>query len=193
MVDFRIVLEKQGWVIERESGTAYFYNFTPWVAPKAYLHVVFKGAAAAALTEVDDILHLPRDWREELSQQNGAFLFSGALDVYGVHAPGALLNRRDVFERLPISIVSENSSWAPKDSERLVVVGGYQFDGTLAVLDRNDGSVSAMPRRSKTVLIRWPDTDSWLTAEIERLSKLFDERGKITVSEEETLPGRQIL
>ena len=189
-VDLKKALEDQGWKVERESGTALFYNFAPWIAPQAYLHIVFKGADHTALSEVGDLIGLPENWRETLSVQNGAILFSGAMSVYGVHAHGTLLNRMDVFERLPFSIVNENRSWPPKDRERYVVIGGYSYDGTRAILDRQDGSVIAMPRKSEKPLRRWLNGDSWLKEELERLSRLFDESGKIRVSEEETLPTR---
>jgi hypothetical protein len=190
MVDIKKALEGQGWKLERESGTAFFYNFAPWVAPKAYLHIIFKGASASALSEVGNLMRLPQSWRETLLLQNGAVIFSGAMSVYGLHASGALLNRKDVFEGLPFSIVAENRSWPPKDPERHVVIGSYDFDGTRAILDRQDGSVIAMPRKNETILNHWPDTDSWLTEELDRLSKLFDEGGRMRVSEQETLPKR---
>jgi hypothetical protein len=189
-LEIKAILEAQGWRMERESGTAFFYNFAPWIAPKAYLHIVFREAATDALGEIGDLLDIPQSWRDTLSRQNGAILFSGALSVYGVHASGTLLNRKDVFERLPFSILDENRSWPTKDQGRYFVIGGYGYDGTRVVMDRVDGSVVAMPRKTETCLRRWPDADSWLREELSRLLKLFDKDGKICVSEEETLPHR---
>ncbi len=190
-VDIKKILKDQGWKLERESGTAFFFNHAPWIAPKAYLHIVFKGAAPSALNDVGDLLHLPDSWRQMLAIQNGAILFSGSLSVYGVHASGALLNRRDVFEQLPYSIISENRSWPMKDRDRFVVLGGYDYDGSRAVLDTHDGSVIVVPRKHETILNRWQDTNLWLTEELRRLSLLFGDDGKIRVSEEDTLPTRK--
>src|ERR1700679_2382675 len=108
MVDIKNTLEEQGWKLERESGTAFFFNHAPWIAPKAYLHVVFRGASPSALSEVGDLMDLPQSWKEILSIHNGAILYSGAMSVYGAHASGAVLNRSDLFEQLPFSIVGEN-------------------------------------------------------------------------------------
>jgi hypothetical protein len=173
-MNLTIALESQGWTVERESTTAYFYNRATWVAPMAYLHILFKGAQAEVLNEVGDLMDLPQMWRDVLSIQNGAILYSGAISLYGANSATALLNRRDVFEQSPFSLVNENRSWPTKDPARFVVIGGYGFDGTRAVLDRRDGSVVAMSRKSDVVLNRWSDVDSWIEQELDRLSMLFD-------------------
>jgi hypothetical protein len=183
------MLKSQGWKVERESGTAYFYNHAPWVAPLAYLHILFKGATKRALSDNSALLRLPKYWLEFLTVQNGAILFSGAFSIYGVKETGALLNRRDVFQRGPFLIESENKSWQPKDRQREIVIGGYSYDGTLAVLDRDKGTVSAVSRKNHNLLMSWAGPDEWLTEEMDRLSKLFDKSGKITVGGERTLPG----
>lgn len=190
MVDIRTILEEQGWKIERESGTAFFYNFAPWIAPKAYLHIVFRGANASDLAEVGKYISLPKTWMDVLSQQNGAILFSGAMSIYGVHVPGTLLDRSNFFEQLPFSIVSENRSWPPVERERYVCIGGYRYDGTRAIMDREDGTIRAMPRNNQSVLKEWSDASAWLAGELGRLAGLFDEVGRIRVSEEHTLPRR---
>lgn len=189
MFDLKGILEAQGWSIERESGTALFYNFAPWIAPKAYLHIVFKGASPEALDEVGRRgLRLPENWLDALSLQNGAMLFSGAMSIFGLHNPGALLNRTNIYERLPFNIVSESQSWPVKPVERYVRIGGWDYDGTGAVLDRESGAVFAIPRKSETVLQKWPDADAWINGETTRLAALFNSEGVIQVAREETIP-----
>lgn len=78
-----------------------------------------------------------------------------------------------------------------KDRDRFVVLGGYDYDGSRAVLDTHDGSVIVVPRKHETILNRWQDTNLWLTEELRRLSLLFGDDGKIRVSEEDTLPTRK--
>jgi hypothetical protein len=189
VIDLSKILKAQCWRVEKESGTAFFYNFAPWIAPKAYLHIVFKGADTEALDDVGRTeMRLPESWLHVLSQQNGASLFSGAMDIYGLHNPGTLLNRTNVFERLPFNIVSESRSWPVKPVVRYVRIGGYGYDGTGAVLDRESGAVLAIPRKSETVLRKWPDADTWINLESARLATLFDSEGKIRVANEETVP-----
>ena len=112
-----------------------------------YLHIVFKGGDSKVLDAVgDQLMRLPRSWLEALSVQNGSILFSGAMSLYGANSPTALLNRIDVFERLPFSIVDVNRSFPAQPTKRFVAIGGYGYDGTRAVLDHDNGSVLAMRR-----------------------------------------------
>jgi hypothetical protein len=189
VLELNKALEAQGWSMERESSVASFYNFAPWIAPQAYLHIVFKPADKEVLKEIGNLLRLPQGWQDILHAQNGAILFSDAISIYGVRSSTALVNRSDVFELPPYSIVDGNRSWPVKPTERFVVIGGYAYDGTRAVLDRHDGSVLALPRKSEKVLGRWPNSDSWLSEELTRLSMLFDREGKIQVPREQTLPN----
>jgi len=69
-----------------------------------------------------------------------------------------------------------------------VVIGGYSYDGTLAVLDKETGSVTAMSRKGYDILKVWSGVDVWIASEMDRLSNLFDKSGRITVDEERTLP-----
>lgn len=189
MLELKKTLEAQGWRQEKESNAACFYNFSPWIAPQAYLHIVFKPADRVTLREISRIIKLPQSWQDTLAVQNGAILYSDAISIYGVRSPTALLNRRDAFELPPCSIVDENRSWPVNPIERFVTIGGYSYDGTRAVLDRDNGSVLAILRKSERVLCRWPDPDTWINEELTRLSILFDREGKILVSREQTLPN----
>lgn len=81
------ILASQGWSLERESDTAFFFNHAPWVAPLAYLHTVFKPASSAALLENAQHLSLPEYWQNQLSAANGAILYSGAVNSGAWTAP----------------------------------------------------------------------------------------------------------
>lgn len=189
MLQLKKALEVQGWRQERESSAASFYNLAPWIAPQAYLHIVFKPADKAVLNEVGTLMNLPHSWQDTLAEQNGAILYSNAINIFGIRSPTALLNRRDVFEMPPFSIVDENRSWPVKPIERYVAIGSCPYDGTQAVLDRNNGSVIAIPRKSEKAICRWPNPDTWIDEELKRLSMLFDREGKIRVAREQTLPN----
>lgn len=183
------ILTSQGWSLERESDTASFYNHAPWVAPQAYLHIVFKPASDAALSENGRLLPLPEIWQAQLALANGAMLYSGAMSIYGVVDSHALLNRTDLFNQQPFRIALENGSWPPPDQKNEVVIGGYDYDGTRAILNVRSGQVSAVPRKSTEVLKRWANPDAWITSEMARLRSLHDDTGKLIVGSKETLPG----
>ena len=187
-MDLTEILTAQGWKAERNSDSASFYNHAPWVAPLAYLHILFKPAPKLALEENIQVLRMPESWASFLAVQNGAILFSNALSIDGVVLEGTLVNRRDPFATQPYSLVDSNRSWDRKDRESGLVIGSYGYDGTLAVLDRADGSVFAVDRKSHRVLKIWSGANEWLTDELDRIAKLYDPKGKLTVDMRETLP-----
>lgn len=105
-----------------------------------------------------------------LGQQNGAALFSGSLNLYGVVEPGTLLG-----------------SWT-FHQDRLLVVGGYLFHGSRACIDRLNGQIHVFKKRERIPVASWPSLDNWLTDEIRRLCLLFDDNGRRTGPESATDP-----
>lgn len=177
---------------DREGKFASFRTHVPWVAPEAYLNIVFGPAPREILTSAVRRLKIPRVFVDFLAWQNGAILFSGALHIYGVHGANQYLDRSDVFARLPFNIDDENASCGFCDPDRLLAVGGYGFDGSLVCIDRRDLGVGLF-KKNDTLLrpaptVVWEGLDHWLRSEINRLSILFDRQGHLLASDVETLP-----
>lgn len=179
---------------DRATDTAFFRTQVPWVAPMAYLNIIFKPAPKDVLPDVARRMKMPPALVEFLGKQNGAILFSDALSVDGVHRPGQLLNREDPFLGQPYNIELSNYNWPPFDSKRFLAIGGYGFDGSSICIDRSDSRIYLFQRGTQTLArepsCSWLSMDEWLTNEIARLSMLFDERGKRLVDESQTLPFR---
>ena len=114
-------------------------------------------------------------------------LFAGSLNLYGVVEAGRLLNREDPFSLPPFNIEQENKSWSFHPG-RLLVVGGYRFDGSRACIDRSDGQIHVFKKGQRIPAVSWGSLDSWLMGEIARLGLLFDDDGKRTGPESETGP-----
>ena len=72
---------------DRENANAYFKTSVPWVAPEAYLNIVYKPAPEKLLSEVAERLSVPSVVVDFLRRQNGALLFSSSLNMYGVVEP----------------------------------------------------------------------------------------------------------
>jgi len=182
---------------DREGETAFFIAHVPWVAPEGYLHVIFKPAPSAALTDLSSRLRLPESIASFLRTQNGADLFSGSVGVYGVHGRGQRLNRRNPFACFPFNIEDENQNWPPFDQDRFLSVGGYGFDGSRVCVDRNDSTVHLFKRDLRTLSenpsYSWDSVGSWLQSEIARLSVLFDKNGRILVKRSETIPSAHTI
>ena len=123
-----------------------------------------------------------------LAKQNGARLFLGALDIYGVLQPGQLLSRKGVDSLLPFNIESMNSERSQIDLDRFLAVGTYGFNGSSVCMERRNGGVSLFSRTGGSPLASWRDLEHWIDSEISRLSLLFDVHGRRLVDESETIP-----
>lgn len=172
---------------DQENANASFRTRVPWVASEAYLNIIYKPAPTKVLSVVAEMWSFPAVVVDFLQHQNGAMLFSGSLNLYGVVEPGRRLNREDRFSLPPFDIERENKSW-PFHPDRLLVVGGYRFDGSRACVDRSDGQVHVFQKGQRIPTVSWVGFDAWLVGEIERLSLLFDDDGKRTGPESETGP-----
>ena len=174
-----------------ETSLAYFRTHVPWVAPQAYMHIIFKPTPSDALAQVAQKLRMPPVFMEFLKTQNGAILYSGALSIYGVSPPGQRLNRSDPFSRSPFDIERENSNWPPYDAETFIVIGGYGFDGSSACINRSTLHIDLFQRGEaslqSTPVCSWNSLDEWIRDEHSRLSMLFDSAGRRLVGESETV------
>jgi len=177
---------------DHETETAFFRTHVPWVAPLAYLHVVFKPAPHDVLSGVARGLKMPVSLTELLRGQNGAILFSGALSIYGIHRPGQLFKREDPNFALPFNIEDENSSWPPVDRVQFLKFAGYGFDGSSVCINRNDSQIYLFQRGQRalnaTPVYSWPNLNLWINTEIVRLTAIFDHTGRRLVDEAQTLP-----
>jgi hypothetical protein len=188
MVDLPRLIAKFQAVDNRESSVADFYTRVLWVAPDAYLNILFKPAPTDVLSDVGSKLKMPAPVLELLAQHNGAMLFSTSLSLYGVVRQGQQLNRSDPFSLPPFNIEIENRSWPPPDRDRFLKIAGYGFDGSGVCIDRLNLHIFVFHRGDKEPYSSWPTLDDWLNSEIRRLAEMFDQSGKCLVDESQTLP-----
>lgn len=184
----------------RNSQMAVFLTHRPWAAPEAYLHVVFKPAAAEVLAQFEREWRAPRELVETLRLNNGAHLFAGSLSVFGVVRAGQLLNRSNRYELPPFNIERENGEWMR--GGRFLAVGAYRLDGSRACISRENGEVVVFPKahharpQSKetnaSTGVRFGSLEEWLRAEIERYRCLYDEAGRLVGLPELTGPPRSV-
>jgi hypothetical protein len=174
---------------DRENSVASFRTLVPWVGPEAYLNIIYRPAPHRLLLQVAERLRFPPTVIDFLQRQNGAILFSGSLSLYGVVEAGQLLSRQDGLSLPPFNIERENATWQ-FHPHRLLVVGGYAFDGSRACIDRSTGRVHLFKKKEPNPKASWPNLDHWLTNEIGRLRTLFDDNGRRIAPESETGPPR---
>jgi hypothetical protein len=189
MVDLFQLTAKFQALNNRETDVASFHTHVPWVAPEAYLNIIYRPARPEVLAEVSARIKMPPPLRDLLARYNGAILLSGSLSLFGAVPQGQLLGRSEPSLLPPYNIESENRSWPPPDRNRFLKVGGYGFDGSGVCIDREDLKVVVFRRKEREPHCSWQTIDEWLDSEIRRLSVLFDVSGRPLVDESKTLPS----
>jgi hypothetical protein len=159
----------------------------PWIAPEAYLHVIFRPPPKQLLERAGSHLNFPKSVIELFTFHNGAQLFAGALWLDGVIEEGQLLDRTSRFGLLPFDIADANGI-RRFDSARYLIIGGYRFDGSSVCVDRVSGQVGLKQRGDPTVRIGWPNIDRWLVDELERIGQLFADDGHFIGTSEDLAP-----
>jgi hypothetical protein len=174
-----------------ESSVAYFFTHVPFVAPKAYLNILYKPAPVEVQTIRCNQLGITGQLREFYSRFNGALFFSGAIRIFGFRHDKYLLERSDWKTLPPINISEINERNQPLlDEMRLVCFADYDLDCSSVYLNRDTGAVACYEgRRLESVRSTWASFQDWLQMEFARVSICFDRSGHLLVDEESLLPG----
>lgn len=172
---------------DHESSHAWFRTLVPWVAPEAYLHIIFKPPRRALIDTVDSRLRFPRSVLDLFAVQNGARLFTGAIWLDGIVEEGQLLDRTGSFGLLPVDI-AESNAIRHFDGARYLIIGGYRYDGSRVCVDRVTGQVGIKQRGEPNVRDTWPNVERWLLDELERIGRQFTDDGHFIGTSEGLAP-----
>jgi len=176
---FETLLTWKSEGLQTLPGGARRIGYVPHVGSEAYLHCI---PAPLSTEEVQELeMSVGRTFRPEfksfLRHANGLKVFSGALGIYGLRSNYAR-EPVSMAASLPFDIRTPNVRERPKGLHATdVVVGSYGEDGSEVVLKEN-GSVIRVARRTGEELNGWPSFEYWLNAEVARLCKMFDAKGR---------------
>lgn len=174
MVSILELISRFDSVSDRETDDAVFRTHIPWVAPQAYLHIVYKPLPTGALLRAPLDFSLPPPLLQQFGACNGARLFMHSLVQYGVWPAGFLLSDGD-FTTPTISIADANLEG---DRTCGIAVGLYGQDGARVYVDPITGAnPSCWMDGRKTY--SWRSLDDWLVSECERMSASFDSSGNL--------------
>jgi hypothetical protein len=153
----------------------------PHVAPQAWLHEIYWPLTDLEITGLDGTLPspLPRQFCEFLAITNGLNLFSGALAIYGIRRTYEGIGDRAVQ---PYDLALHNF---PGDrpqgaSPSMVMIGGYSHDGSRLFYDASISSEAILrtPRRQFHIINQWDNFWTMLHDEVNRLSIMYDDKGR---------------
>lgn len=147
---------------------------------ESYLHEIYPGLREDQICQLEALIgrKLPSDLRTFYEQANGMSLFADSLSIGGLRqdysrAPGI---------RLPVSLEYGNVVEEPVGRAEAgidqVRFGFFSDDATeLAIGLDGKRTIYALPRYElQPVLFEWPDLESMLLSEIDRMAALFKER-----------------
>lgn len=168
---------------------AKLFGHVPHVAPEAWLHSVYFGLSSEEIRHLEDALGrtIPNEVEEFLRISNGLNLFSNSLFIFGLRRSN---ERVGDAAWQPFSIEAANTLERPSELDSdAVVVGGYFDDGSRLVVSSRTSKVTRIPKgRAGPVLTTWDGFEQMLTSEVQRLSSLFDDRGRMLDEDVPTTP-----
>jgi hypothetical protein len=150
------------------------------VEPDAYLHVFFPGLVGGEFEAMEMFVRrpVPKPLRDLYQRFNGFSLFRGELDLFGLRRSHTRTSR-DVYQ--PFAIQTPNvDERPPRTPEDIVFFGFYQDDGCEISISPRSPEVYATPMGKWKVERTWPDLETCLVSEVERLAALFDKQGRMT-------------
>jgi hypothetical protein len=152
----------------------------PHVAPEAWFHELYKGLDEETIYDYEKQfpVKFPRVYREFLRMYNGINIFSDSLRIWGL---------RRSYERTgegiyqPYELLLLNSERPKGCPASWLFFGSYRWDGSRMTFDTAAGienrRVFRVAQYSTKVLNEWDSFEKWLSSEVERLSKMYDENG----------------
>jgi hypothetical protein len=165
----------------------------PHVAPEAYLHSIPAGLTSSEIDQLENLIRrtFPFQVREFFLSANGLKAFSNSLGLFGYRQH---YRRGDWSEAAaqPFHIDVPNIKAPPKGLDgSSVVVGYYDFDGSIVIVEADGTVLRCDSDDARQVLTKWTSFQEWLTSEIDRISLLFDPHGRC-LDKGLTLPIAQI-
>lgn len=166
------------------------YGKAVHIAPEAWLHVFHQGLSLEQIRSIEDKLgkRLPVSLASFFTSYNGLSIFSGSMSIFGVRWVG---ERQGDAAWQPFDIFGPNTFEKPRGTPASqLCIGAYFYDGSRLVVDTESSAVFRVPHRSSApVLNEWKDFDQMMSMEIQRLSELFDDQGRLIDPQAVTSPG----
>lgn len=178
---------KNGGKKKLSNGTELICH-VPHVAPEAWLHEIYAPLSKENIESLENAvpLKLPQEYKEFLLRTNGINIFSDSLSIWGLRKS---YSRSGDEAIQPYDVISMNKERPKNCPDTWLFFAGYSWDGTRLFFDlsseRDSGKVYRCERYNARIIQEWPSLGEFLTSEVERLSKLFDEKG---VEYDENMP-----
>ncbi len=165
----------------------------PHVAPEAYFHVTYPPLNNTQIDSLEEAIgrELPFELHAFYHKTNGIKLFGYSLSIDGLRK--SYVRTGDEAWQ-PYSIITPNTLERPPHAdEALVFFGGYRGDGSRLCMTPHSSVVYRCEFGTARVLNKWSSFDEMLTSELNRLSTLFDEKGRKIDADAPTVPLEEVF
>jgi len=163
---------------EITTNKARLIGHIPYRGRLAYLHEIYTPVILDEFKKLEDKLkrNVPEVYKQLLFETNGLSIFWGTLSLSGY----VFLAHRELDYSQARDLVIPNIDERPRDADdSFFFFGFYQQDGSGVYLDEKDGKIYRHVRyHSKQILNIWPDFETFLVSEVERLNILFNDEGR---------------
>jgi hypothetical protein len=167
-----------------------FKTHVPWVAPKAYLNIIYRAADEETQKDIINPMHLPVELREFFYRYNGARLLSSSLRIYGFRPKDFVFTRSGWGALATFDLIESNiNHFGHLAMSPLLIFGSCGPDVSLIFIERVSEKVfCAEGDNLNKIRKSWKSFNHWLEEELTRLSDCFDKNGRQLVDDEEILP-----
>lgn len=144
------------------------------------MHILYEPLDDAFISRLEMVIGkpLPPALSEFYRKANGFSIFGGKFSMKGLrHDYSRELTDEGMYQ--PVSLEYENTTKRPKGyTADMTFFGWYSYDCSNIYTQAGDKRIFMCPRRTvKPTLCEWPDFDTFLLSEADRLAALFDEEG----------------
>lgn len=158
-----------------KNGTKLFGN-TKHIAPQAWFHQIFPPIGVLDLEQLLNEIGIPDVYCKFLLLMNGLNAFSCSISFFGLRT-----NYKRTIESVlqqPFNLITPNTIERPINAnDDHFFIGSYCEDGSLIYLNIYNMHVYRRAREDFASLNEWPNLGEMLLSEIQRLHKLFDNKG----------------
>jgi hypothetical protein len=153
------------------------------------MHLVYEPLDEASITRLENTIGkpLPPALRAFYRKANGLSIFGGKLSLKGLrHDYSRELTDEGMYQ--PVSLEYSNTIERLKGYDpAMTFFGWYSYDSSKVYARSDDRRIFMCPRRTvEPTLCEWPDFETFLISEAERLAILFDKEGRLI---DETVTG----
>lgn len=172
-----MLMNYQGLGVEHLSTGALLIGRAPHVAPKAWLHKLYKPLSGQEVSLVEKAISkkIPSQYRDFLLKTNGLKIFVTALSFYGFVTK---MERSGDGMWQPFSIVPPNTLEKFRNaSPDAVFIGVYTDDGSRIYTDTSNRVYRCL-RYDAAPVNEWDSFEEMLVSEVKRIVGLFDDQGR---------------